>query len=120
MIRILAVDDSKTIRTMISSALVDAGFDVTLAEDGVQALEIAQREKFALVVTDVNMPHMDGITLVRELRSRSDYAYIPILVCTTESSAEQKNRGREAGATGWIVKPFQPARLVDTVRRVLA
>jgi two-component system, chemotaxis family, chemotaxis protein CheY len=120
MIRILAVDDSKTIRSMLHSTLAGAGFDVTLAEHGEEALQMASQQQFALVVTDVNMPKMDGITLVRALRQKPEYAYIPILVCTTESSQEQKKRGREAGATGWIVKPFQPARLVDTVRKVLA
>lgn len=118
--RVLAVDDSTTIRQMLNLTLKEAGFDVTLARDGVEALECAKREAYALVLTDVNMPRMDGISLVRALRGEESYRYTPIIVITTESSAEFKSRGREAGATAWIVKPFNPVRLIETVRRVLA
>lgn len=118
--RVLAVDDSATIRQMLSSTLTEAGFEVTLARDGREALALASDSTYALVLTDVNMPGLDGISLVRELRARAPYRYIPIIVITTESSPEFRARGREAGATGWIVKPFNPVRLVETVRRVLA
>lgn len=120
MTRVLAADDSATIRQMLSATLSEAGFEVTLAQDGHEALERATSESFGLVLTDVNMPGLDGISLVRALRERDAYRYVPIIVITTESSAEFRSRGREAGATAWIVKPFNPARLVETVRRVLA
>ena len=87
--------------------------------DGCQALEIAEKTKFDLVITDVNMPNMDGITLVRELRNRASYKYVPLLVLTTEATTERKQQGKAAGATGWLVKPFNPERLLATVAKVL-
>ena len=84
-----------------------------------QALEIAEKQKFDLVITDVNMPNMDGITLVRELRNRASYKYVPLLVLTTEATTERKQQGKAAGATGWLVKPFNPERLLATVAKVL-
>jgi len=120
MVRILAVDDSASMRKMVSIALVGAGYEVEQAADGVEALQIAEKQKFDLVITDVNMPNMDGITLVRELRGRASYKYIPMLVLTTEATAERKQQGRTAGATGWLVKPFNPERLLATIAKVLA
>ena len=120
MVRILAVDDSASMRKMVSIALVGAGYEVEQAADGVEALQIAEKRKFDLVITDVNMPNMDGITLVRELRGRASYKYIPMLVLTTEATAERKQQGRTAGATGWLVKPFNPERLLATIAKVLA
>jgi two-component system, chemotaxis family, chemotaxis protein CheY len=120
MARILAVDDSPAMRQMVSVTLRSAGHDVTEAVDGVAALNIAQKQPpMDLVITDVNMPNMDGITLVRELRQLSHYRGVPLLVLTTEASTQKKQEGKAAGATGWIVKPFNPERLLATVARVV-
>lgn len=119
MASILAVDDSPSMRQMVSYTLQSAGYEVILADDGVEALKIAEQTEVNLVLTDVNMPNMDGITLVRELRKLGSYRYKPILILTTESGQEKKMQGKEAGATGWIVKPFDPAQLLNTLRRVL-
>ncbi|WP_420465281.1 response regulator [Panacagrimonas sp.] len=119
MSRILAVDDSASMRQMVAFTLKSAGFDVAEAEDGQAALELAQAQKFNLVLADVNMPRMDGITLVRNLRTLADYKFTPLLMLTTESTPEKKMEGKAAGATGWLVKPFNPEQLVATVQRVL-
>lgn len=117
---ILAVDDSPSMRQMVSFTLQSAGYDVLMANDGVEALEIAEKSPDVnLVLTDVNMPNMDGITLVKHLRGLEDYKFKPILILTTESSVEKKMMGKEAGATGWIVKPFDPEQLLNTLHRVL-
>lgn len=118
-IRILAVDDSASMRQMVAFTLKSAGFDVAEAADGVTALEMARKEKFRLVLCDVNMPNMDGITLVRELRQLPDYKFTPLLMLTTESGPEKKQEGKQAGATGWLVKPFNPEQLVATINRVI-
>ncbi len=120
MARILAVDDSAAMRQMVGVTLSGAGHQVQQAVDGVEALQLAERERFDLVITDVNMPKMDGIALVRELRARPNYRYVPLLVLTTEASNERKQQGKAAGATGWLVKPFNPERLLDTVSKVLS
>lgn len=117
--RILAVDDSPSMRQMVSTTLTSAGYDVEQAADGVEALELAGKQRFDLVITDVNMPNMDGITLVRELRSKPDYKFVPLLILTTEATAERKQQGKNAGATGWLVKPFNPDRLLATIAKVL-
>lgn len=117
--RILAVDDSASMRQMVAFALTSAGFDVVEAEDGVIALDKAKREKFAAVVADVNMPNMDGISLIRALRQLPDYRFTPLLMLTTEAGLEKKQEGKAAGATGWLVKPFNPEQLVATLRKVL-
>jgi two-component system chemotaxis response regulator CheY len=119
MARILAVDDSAAMRQMVGITLTGAGHDVQQAADGAEALEIAERQTFDLVITDVNMPKMDGITLVRELRNRAPYRYVPLLVLTTEATLERKQQGKAAGATGWLVKPFNPERLLATIAKVL-
>ncbi|MDO6460900.1 response regulator [Granulosicoccaceae sp. 1_MG-2023] len=117
---ILAVDDSPSMRKMVSFTLTSAGYDVVTANDGVEALEIAKTSPdLRLVLTDVNMPNMDGISLVKHLRELRDYKFKPILILTTESSREKKLQGKQAGATGWIVKPFDPEQLINTLRRVL-
>jgi len=120
MARILAVDDSPSMRQMVSIALAGAGYEVEQACDGVEALAIAQKSRFDLVITDVNMPNMDGITLVRELRGKPNYKFVPLLVLTTEATPERKQQGKQAGATGWLVKPFNPERLLATIAKVLA
>ena len=117
---ILAVDDSASMRQMVSFTLKGAGYDVVEASDGVQALNIAKTRAVNLVITDVNMPNMDGISLIRELRSLSSYKFTPLLMLTTESSPEKKQEGKAAGATGWIVKPFNPEQLLNTVKKVLS
>ena len=119
MTKILAVDDSASMRQMVAFTLKSAGFDVTDASDGVEALQIAKGQSFDVVITDVNMPNMDGITLCRELRALPSFKFTPILMLTTESSAEKKQAGRGAGATGWIVKPFNPDQLLATVNKVI-
>jgi len=119
MAKILAVDDSASMRQMVSFTLKGAGFDVTEANDGVEALNKAKSDKYDLVISDVNMPNMDGLTLVGELRKLGDFKFIPILLLTTESSGDKKKEGKAAGATGWIVKPFNPDQLLKTVNKVL-
>ncbi|MDH5433575.1 MAG: response regulator [Gammaproteobacteria bacterium] len=119
MTKILAVDDSASMRQMVSFTLKSAGFDVTEAADGVEALRAAKTNAFDVVISDVNMPNMDGLSLVRELRTLSNYRFVPILMLTTESSNDKKQAGRSAGATGWIVKPFNPDQLLSTVRKVI-
>ncbi len=116
---ILAVDDSASMRQMVSFTLKGAGYDVVEAADGVQALTIAKSRSVNLVITDVNMPNMDGISLIRELRALPAYKFTPLLMLTTESSTEKKQQGKAAGATGWIVKPFNPEQLIGTVKKVL-
>jgi len=116
---ILAVDDSASMRQMVNFTLKGAGYDVVQAVDGVEALEYARLHSVDLVLTDVNMPRMDGITLVKELRALPSYRYTPMLVLTTESSQDKKMQGKQAGATGWIVKPFNPDQLLATIARVL-
>lgn len=119
MTRILTVDDSAAMRQMVEVTLAAAGYDVQKAVDGREALQLAQSQAFDLVITDVNMPNMDGIALVRGLRALPAYRFTPVLVLTTEHSDELKNEGRQAGATGWLVKPFNPDRLLATVAKVL-
>ena len=116
---ILVVDDSASMRDMVGVTLKAAGFQFEVASDGVEALQYAQTTSVKAVVTDVNMPNMDGITLVRQLRDLPHYKFVPILILTTESSLERKRAGKEAGATGWIVKPFDPDSLVKVINRVL-
>jgi two-component system chemotaxis response regulator CheY len=115
---ILAVDDSASMRQMVSFTLKGAGYDVIEAVDGVDALNKAKQQSVNLVITDVNMPNMDGITLIAELRKLPAYKFTPLLMLTTESAPEKKQAGKAAGATGWIVKPFNPDQLVATVKKV--
>lgn len=119
MATILAVDDSPSIRQLVAMTLEGGGHTVKLAENGIGALDIAKDCAADLVITDVHMPNMDGITLTSELRSIPEYRYKPILILTTESSPEFKARGKAAGATGWIVKPFDPSALLSLLNKVL-
>jgi two-component system chemotaxis response regulator CheY len=116
---ILAVDDSASLRQMVVFTLKEAGYDVVEAADGQEALEKAKRTRADLVLSDVNMPRMDGLQLTRELRQLPDYKFTPILILTTEAGGDKKMEGKAAGATGWIVKPFNPEQLISTVKRVL-
>jgi two-component system chemotaxis response regulator CheY len=116
---ILAVDDSASMRQMVSFTLKNAGFAVTEAVDGQDALEKVMNKDFALVLTDQNMPRLDGIGLTRRLRENPKFRSTPILILTTESSDQMKQAGRAAGATGWLVKPFDPAKLVEVINKVI-
>lgn len=116
---ILTVDDSSTMRQMITFTLKGADFEVLEAADGVEALDLAKGKKLSLIITDVNMPRMDGITLVKQLRSLPEFRFTPILVLTTESGPDMKQNGKDAGATGWIVKPFSPEKLLEVVKKVI-
>jgi two-component system chemotaxis response regulator CheY len=112
------VDDSKTMRDMVSFTLKQAGFDVKIAEHGQDALAVLGDVRVDCIVTDLNMPVMDGLQLIKELRAHPVHKTTPILMLTTESDEERKQLGREAGATGWLVKPFNPEKLVTTINRV--
>ncbi len=116
--RILTVDDSKTMRDMVAFTLKQAGYDVVEAVDGSNALTMLAGGKVDCIITDLNMPVMDGITLIKKVRSDPSHRGTPILMLTTESDDGKKSAGREAGATGWLVKPFNPDKLVQTVRKV--
>lgn len=117
---ILAVDDSPSMRQMVEFTLRGAGYDVVMAEDGVDALNVAKETgSVDLVLTDINMPNKNGIELLKDLRQLPDYKFTPMLVLTTESSTEMKMQGKDAGATGWIVKPFNPDKLLAMIGRVL-
>jgi two-component system, chemotaxis family, chemotaxis protein CheY len=116
----LIVDDSRTMRQMVAFTLTNAGFTVVEAEDGKDAVsKVSGGAKMDIVVTDLNMPEMDGITLIKELRKMSTFKFTPILMLTTESAMEKKQEGKAAGATGWIVKPFNPEVLLKTIAKVL-
>ena len=119
MAKILAVDDSASMRQMVSFTLKSAGHEVVEAVDGKNALDIAKKESFNLVITDVNMPNMDGLTLTKELRGLPNFKFTPILILTTEAGGDKKMQGKAAGATGWLVKPFNPDQLLSTIKRVL-
>ncbi|MCK9604946.1 MAG: response regulator [Methylomonas sp.] len=119
MATILAVDDSASMRQMVSFTLKGAGYTVVEAVDGLDALNKAKSQAFDCVVTDVNMPNKDGISLIKELRALPNYKFIPMLMLTTESGMDKKQQGKEAGATGWIVKPFNPDQLLKTIKKVL-
>lgn len=116
---ILISDDSISMRQMLMFTLTEADYEVTEADNGLRALELAKKQQFDLVITDVNMPVLDGLSLVKELRSLPQYQFKPILMLTTESDPEKKKIAKQAGATGWIVKPFDPDKLLATVRKVL-
>ena len=116
--RILTIDDSKTIRDMLRLTLLDAGFEVHQAVDGQEGAGLLDKETYDVVITDINMPKMDGYGVIRHMRSMSVHDKTPILVLTTESEGSKRNIAREAGATGWLVKPFDPEQLVATINKV--
>ncbi len=117
--KILAVDDSASIRQMVSFTLKSAGYEVVDAVDGMDGLAKASKEKFDMIITDLNMPNLDGIGLITGARKLPGYSFVPILMLTTESQAEKKDEGRKAGATGWIVKPFNGEQLVGALQKLL-
>ena len=113
--RVLVVDDSGVVRKIGAMTLMRAGFEVVDAVDGRDALEKASNERFDLVITDINMPGMDGIELIKELRTLDDYRFIPIVVLSTLAQKDKVDEGKQAGASGWIFKPFSATKLLDTV-----
>ena len=115
---VIAVDDSMSIRETVKMVLGSAGYEVLSAEDGVAGLRLCEQRKADLVVTDLNMPNMDGITLIARLRALPQYKFTPLIMLTTESQEDKKVAGKKAGATGWVVKPFDPARLVAVAKMV--
>lgn len=117
-LKVLAIDDSRTIRSLVKKAMEEAGFACVCADDGVQGVATFAAENPDVVITDINMPNMDGYGVIRSIRGGQGNRFVPILVLTTESADHLKARAREAGATGWIVKPFEDATLVSIVRRV--
>ena len=116
---ILTVDDTASMRQMISFTLNSVGHEVIQASDGKEALKMLEGKKVDLVIADINMPNMDGITLLKSLRALADYKFTPILMLTTESQEAKRQQGKIAGATGWIVKPFNPEQLLTVVKKVL-
>jgi len=116
---IMTADDSASIRQMVSFTLSQAGYEVMAAKDGKDALSQLNGSSVHMLITDLNMPNMDGIQLIREVRSNPAYKFMPIIMLTTESQAEKKQEAKAAGATGWIVKPFKPEQLVGVVKKVL-
>lgn len=116
---ILTVDDSSSVRKMIVVTLKGAGYDVAEAEDGEAGLSAAKTSGYDLILTDQNMPKMDGLTLAKNLRTLPQYKSVPILMLTTESGDDMKAQGKAAGVTGWLVKPFDPQKLIDTVKKVI-
>lgn len=116
---ILTVDDSFSIRSLVAETLLSAGHEVVQAKDGFEGLAKATASKVDLVISDVNMPGMDGITLVKRLREVPGYRFVPLLILTTELDPAKKLQAKNAGATGWLVKPFNPAQLLATIRKVI-
>jgi len=118
--KILVVDDSESIREIVSMTLLNGGYDVIIGNDGIDALEkIKDIDDLDLVITDLHMPNMDGIGLIKELRASEKFARIPILFLTTETQTDKKMEAKQAGATGWIIKPFVPAKLLMAVKKVI-
>lgn len=117
--RVLTVDDSRTILAMLQHTLTGAGFEVLQAADGQQGLDVLNLEEVDLVITDINMPVMDGIEFIKNVRATGRHQSLPILILTTETSQEKRDQGRAAGGTGWIVKPFDPEKLISVIKRVV-
>ncbi len=116
---ILIVDDSESIRELVAYTLESSGYNVVKGSDGVEALEKLNGSEFNLVITDLNMPNMDGIQLIQEVRKKEGYSTIPILMLTTESQQSKKEEAKAAGATGWIVKPFVPEKLLEVIKKII-
>lgn len=116
--KIMTVDDSSSVRQMVKFALNEAGYEVLEASDGKDALSKLQGE-VDMIITDLNMPNMDGIELIKQVRSDSEYKFLPIVMLTTESEETKKTEGKKAGATGWIVKPFKPDQILGVIKKVM-
>ena len=117
--RVLTVDDSRTILAMLHHTLSNAGFEVLQAEDGEKGLEVLKNESVDVVITDINMPVMDGIEFIKQVRATGTHNNLPILILTTETSQDKRDQGRAAGGTGWIVKPFDPDKLISVIHKVV-
>lgn len=117
--RVLTVDDSRTILAMLRHTLVNAGFEVLQAEDGKQGLDVLKTQSVDVVITDINMPVMDGIEFIKHVRASGQHQSLPILILTTETSQEKRDQGKQAGGTGWIVKPFDPDKLISVINKVV-
>ena len=118
-LRVLTVDDSRTILAMLHHTLSNAGFEVLQAEDGKQGLDVLRTEQVDVVITDINMPVMDGIEFIKHVRATGQHQSLPILILTTETSQDKRDQGKAAGGTGWIVKPFDPEKLISVIHRVV-
>ena len=118
-LRVLTVDDSRTILAMLHHTLSNAGFEVLQAEDGKQGLDVLKTETVDVVITDINMPVMDGIEFIKHVRATGQHNSLPILILTTETSQDKRDQGKAAGGTGWIVKPFDPDKLISVIHRVV-
>ena len=118
-LRVLTVDDSRTILAMLHHTLSNAGFEVLQAEDGKQGLDVLKTETVDVVITDINMPVMDGIEFIKNVRATGNHQSLPILILTTETSQDKRDQGKAAGGTGWIVKPFDPEKLISVIHRVV-
>jgi two-component system chemotaxis response regulator CheY len=118
-LRVLTVDDSRTILAMLHHTLSNAGFEVLQAEDGQQGLDVLKTQSVDVVITDINMPIMDGIEFIRHVRATGNHQSLPILILTTETSQDKRDQGKAAGGTGWIVKPFDPEKLISVIHRVV-
>jgi len=116
---IMTVDDSASVRQMVTFTLKGAGYEVVEAIDGKDALSKLQTNPVHMVITDLNMPNLDGIGLIKGVRANAAYKFIPIIMLTTESQDTKKQEGKSAGATGWIVKPFKPEQLITVIKKVL-
>jgi two-component system chemotaxis response regulator CheY len=116
--RVLTVDDSKTMLQMLQFALKQGGYEIIQGENGQEGLDLLEANTVDVIITDINMPVMDGITFIKELRKKPKNKATPVLILTTESSQSKKEEGRSAGATGWIVKPFDPGKLLEVIRKV--
>ena len=116
---IMTAEDSASMRQMIGFTLKEAGYEVVEAVDGKDAFDKMCGDKVDMLITDLNMPNMDGIELIRQVRARAEYKFIPVVMLTTESQESKKAEGKAAGATGWIVKPFKPEQLVNVIKKVL-
>lgn len=117
--RVLIIDDSRSMRQMLSFTLKEAGFELIEAENGQEALDKLKGQRLGIIVTDLNMPVMDGISFIKKARATPEARFVPILILTTESQQEKKLEGKAAGATGWIVKPFEPQKLLQTIQKVM-
>lgn len=117
--KIVVIDDSKSIRELVGMTLENAGFEVDIAMDGQDSLRFFDGREVSLVITDLNMPNMDGVTLIKEVRKMNDYSTVPILMLTTESQTGKKEEAKAAGATGWIVKPFVTEKLLAVVNKII-
>jgi two-component system chemotaxis response regulator CheY len=119
MANVLTVDDSVSLRKLVANTLASAGHQVAEASNGAEALEVIKTRMFNLIISDINMPVMDGLTFIKHVRVLAAYKYTPILVLTTEMDPAKKKVAKESGATGWLVKPFDPEQLLNTIRKVL-